>query len=581
MFKKVSILSLLLRYKYSFLAGIVSLSIVDVAQLAVPKVIQWIIDTLTEPGTSDPDLITRYSLYMLGLGFIMAFFRLGWRYFIMGSARKIENSIRDDFFKHVQSLNFDFFSSRKVGDLMAHTVNDIETLKFSCGLGVLIAYDGIFLFCFIFIAMLSISPMLALYAFIPFPFLGFFMYKFGGQIEKRFQRAQDSFSVLTESARQSVSGIKVVKAFSRKDAELRDFERASENYLNRNIDLVRIWGVYQPLITFMAGSATAIFLLVGGISTINMDISLGTFTAMLFYLAMLTWPMMAMGWSVDIIKRGNASINRLNAILEVQPQKENIKDAYDGPINGSIKFRDLSFSYGPDQHPALNKVSLDIPNGCSFAITGRTGSGKTTLMKLLMKIHEAEKGSMFIDQVDTARIPRETIRKALVYVPQNTTIFSGSIKNNVTFMDPSLTEEEIVEATKTAAIHDEIAEFPQGFDTVVGERGLSLSGGQRQRIAIARAILLNPKVLILDDVLSSLDLQTESLVLRNVRKAMEKNTLIVISSRISSGISGFDRIAVFENGSVAEVGTHDQLMEADGIYANVYKIQTMNARKTR
>ncbi len=575
MFKKKSIKSLLFQYKYSFLAGVVCLSLVDIAQLAVPKIIQWIIDTLTEPDQLDTALITRYSLYILGLGFFMAVFRLGWRYFIMGSARKIENSLRNDFFKHIQSLNFDFFSSRKVGDLMAHTVSDIETLKFSCGLGVLVAYDGIFLFCFIFIAMLFVSPELTLYAFIPFPLLGFFMYKFGNQIEKRFQKTQDSFSELTESARQSISGIKVVKAFNREKPELKDFEKASIDYLDRNINLVRIWGVYQPLITFMAGSSAAIFILVGGISTINLEISLGKFAAMLFYISMLVWPMMAMGWSVDIIKRGNASINRLNAIFEVQPKKENIKNAYEQPLNGNIRFNNLEFIYNERSQPALNKINFEIPSGSSFAITGRTGSGKTTLINLLMKVYDTEENHIFIDEVDITRIPREIINRSVVCVPQNTTIFSGSIKNNITFMNPNITEQEIEEATSMAAIYNEIIEFPEGFNTVVGERGLSLSGGQRQRIAIARAILLKPKVLILDDVLSSLDMQTESLVLQNIIKIMKGNTLIVISSRISSRISSFDKIAVFENGNVVEIGNHEELMKTDGIYSSTYKIQTV------
>ena len=575
MFKKKSIKSLLFQYKYSFLAGVVCLSLVDIAQLAVPKIIQWIIDTLTEPDQLDTALITRYSLYILGLGFFMAVFRLGWRYFIMGSARKIENSLRNDFFKHIQSLNFDFFSSRKVGDLMAHTVSDIETLKFSCGLGVLVAYDGIFLFCFIFIAMLFVSPELTLYAFIPFPLLGFFMYKFGNQIEKRFQKTQDSFSELTESARQSISGIKVVKAFNREEPELKDFEKASIDYLDRNINLVRIWGVYQPLITFMAGSSAAIFILVGGVSTINLEISLGKFAAMLFYISMLVWPMMAMGWSVDIIKRGNASINRLNAIFEVQPKKENIKNAYEQPLNGNIRFNNLEFIYNGRNQPALNKINFEIPSGSSFAITGRTGSGKTTLINLLMKVYDTEKNHIFIDEVDITRIPREIINRSVVCVPQNTTIFSGSIRNNITFMNPNITEQEIEEATSMAAIYNEIIEFPEGFNTVVGERGLSLSGGQRQRIAIARAILLKPKVLILDDVLSSLDMQTESLVLQNIIKIMKGNTLIVISSRISSRISSFDKIAVFENGNVVEIGNHEELMKTDGIYSSTYKIQTV------
>lgn len=571
LFKKKSILSLLLKYKYSFLAGVISLSLVDLAQLAMPKIVQWVIDTLTLPNPSFND-ISKYGLYILCLGVFMAVFRLGWRYFIMGAARKIENSLRNEFFKHLQSLHYDFFSSKKVGDLMAHTVNDIETLKFSCGLGVLIAYDGIFLFFFIFVAMLFLAPELTLYAFIPFPFLAFFMYKFGNQIETRFQKSQDSFSELTESARQSISGIKVVKAFNRESSELKDFEKASHDYLNRNINLIKIWGIYQPLITFMAGMATVIFIMFGGIGAINLDISLGKFTAMLVYLAMLTWPMMAMGWSVDIMKRGNASINRLNKIFAVQPKKENYHSDYDHPVSGDIKFNNLSFSY--NGKPALRDINLEIPKGSSLGITGTTGSGKTTLINLLMKVYDVDENQIFVDRTDLNKIPRERIQESIVYVPQNTTIFSGSVSDNITFMNPDLTEHQIIEASKVAAVYNDITEFPNGFKTIVGERGLSLSGGQRQRIALARAILLKPKVLILDDVLSSLDLQTESIVFKNIIKAMRGNTLVAISSRVPS-ISGFDNIAVFENGKIVELGNHEELINIKGIYSSMYKMQTI------
>lgn len=571
MFKKTSILSLLLRYKYSFLLGIAALTVVDLAQLTIPLIVGWVIDTLTSPNPSSAQ-ITKYALYILGLGIFMAVFRLGWRYFIMGSARKIENSLRNEFFHHLQSLHYDFFSSKKVGDLMAHTVNDIETLKFSCGLGVLVAYDGIFLFIFIFITMLFVSPMLTLIAFIPFPLLAFFMYKFGNQIEKRFQSTQDSFSVLTESARQSISGIKVVKAFNREESESRDFESSSFDYLNRNIHLVRVWGVYQPLITLMAACSTAIFILIGGIKTIEMDITLGKFTSMLVYLAMLTWPMMAMGWSVDIMKRGNASINRLNNIFKIQPRVESIENQVDSPVSGSINIKDLSFSY--NGNPALDNISLEIPKGVSLGITGTTGSGKTTLMSLLMKIYDPEDNYIFIDGTDINRIPRSRIQEAIVYVPQDTTIFSGTVTDNITFMNPDLTEHQIVEAARISAIYDDIVQFPNGFNTIVGERGLSLSGGQRQRIAIARAMLLKPKVLILDDVLSSLDLQTESVVFKNIMNEMRDNTLISVSSRVPS-ISGFDNIAVFENGKMVEFGNHRELKDLDGIYSHMYKMQTI------
>ena len=571
MLKKTSILSLLLRYKYSFLLGIAALTVVDLAQLTIPMIVGWIIDTLTSPDPSH-DKIKKYALYIFGLGIFMAFFRLGWRYFIMGSARKIENSLRNEFFHHLQSLHYDFFSSKKIGDLMAHTVNDIETLKFSCGLGVLVAYDGIFLFIFIFITMLFVSPMLTLIAFIPFPLLAFFMYKFGNQIEKRFQKTQESFSVLTESARQSISGIKVVKAFNREESESQDFEKSSFDYLNRNIHLIRVWGVYQPLITLMAACSTAIFILIGGLKTIEMDITLGKFTSMLVYLAMLTWPMMAMGWSVDIIKRGNASINRLNKIFKVLPRIEKIENQVDSPVSGSISVNDLSFSFNGT--PVLENISLEIPRGSSLGITGTTGSGKTTLMSLLMKIYETEDNHIFFDGTDINRIPRSRIQEAVVYVPQDTTIFSGTVTDNITFMNPDLTEHQIVEAAKISVIYEDIMQFPDGFNTIVGERGLSLSGGQRQRIAIARAMLLKPRVLILDDVLSSLDLQTESVVFKNIIDEMRGNTLISVSSRVPS-ISGFDNIAVFENGKIVEFGNHNELKDIEGIYSHMYRMQTI------
>ncbi|MEZ4548690.1 MAG: ABC transporter transmembrane domain-containing protein [Thermodesulfobacteriota bacterium] len=346
---------------------------------------------------------------MVGIAVTMSVFRFFWRYFIMGAARKIEQSLRNEFFDHLQGLQFDFFSRKKVGDLMAHTVNDIETLKFACGLGILVAYDGVFLLIFIFGAMLYISPLLTLYAFIPFPILAFLIIKFGNMIEKRFQRVQDAFSELTESARTSISGIKVVKAFVREDEEVRDFSAASSDYLNRNLRLIRIWGVYQPIITFLAGTATAIFLWLGGVRTITLDITLGDFAAILLYLTMLTWPMMAMGWAVDIIKRGNASLNRINDILLETPQSVTETGTLDVDIKGDIEFRNLSFSYNGKR--VLKDVSLEIPAGSAVGITGATGSGKSTLFQLLTRVEEPPFGTVFIDGVDVRDIKKESLRK--------------------------------------------------------------------------------------------------------------------------------------------------------------------------
>ena len=572
MARKKSFFSLLLRYRYSFVAGMAALTVVDLAQLAVPMVIRRIIDELTLP-VADFGLVTRYSLYILGLGLFMALFRLGWRYFIMGGARKIENSLRDEFFAHLQKLRFDFFSSKKVGDLMAHTVNDIETLKFSCGLGVLIAYDGIFLFFFIFAAMLFISPELTLYAFLPFPPLALFVYKFGNMIERRFGRTQESFSELTESARQSVSGIKVVKAFGLEEAENRDFRRASEDYLRKNIRLVRIWGIYQPFIYFMSAAATAVFVFFGGREAIGGGITLGEFTAILVYLVMLTWPMMAMGWAVDLLKRGNASIKRLNEIFAVvEETEEQDSREEDLELRGDVRFSGLSFSYGP--RPVLRDVSLDVPKGTSLGVTGLMGSGKTTLVKLLMKINRPPDGRITIDGVCVNRISRKSLRETVVYVPQEVTVFSGTISDNITFINPDISRERVEEAARIAGMLDDVRGFSDGFETVVGERGLSLSGGQRQRLAIARAMVLSPEVLILDDVLSSLDPRTENTVLRNVAEAMEGKTLVVISNRISS-VAGLGRVAVMKDGRIVETGTHGELLEKGGVYTVLEKLQSI------
>jgi ATP-binding cassette subfamily B protein len=569
--KKKTITSLLLEHKYSIIAGLLSLSVVDLAMLSIPLIIERVVDVLTLEGSSIRDL-NRYAIYLLGLALIMSFFRFIWRYFLMGAARIIEFDLRNEFFSHLQSLKFDFFSKRKTGDLMAHTVNDIEAIRMASGLGVLIAYDGVFLLIFILGAMLYVSPMLTLYAFIPFPILAIVIFKFGTMIEERFEKVQASFSDLTEKAREVISGIKVVKAYVREDDEVNDFGLSSTTYLDKNLHLIKIWGVYEPLITFIAGISIVIFLWLGGKSAIKMGITLGDFAAILVYLTMLTWPMMAMGWAVDLIKRGNASINRINDVLSIEPMTTDTGEQVEVEIKGDIEFRNVKFSYNGNR--VLKGVSLLIPKGTAFGITGGTASGKTTLVELLMRVIETEENQIFVDGIDVRKLKRESLRKGVVYIPQETTVFSGTIRDNISFMNPNLTETEIQEASRLAGVYEEIMEFPGDFGARVGERGLTLSGGQRQRLALARAILLDPRVLILDDVLSSLDLKTEHLVLKNLKAIMKGKTLIVISSRVPS-ISGFDRIAVLERGRVVELGSHVELMAKEGIYESLYKVQTI------
>ena len=325
---KKSLTTLLLKYKYSVIAGLIALTVVDLCQLSVPIIIQRVVDTLTEENSTYSDL-NKYAVYILILAALMSLFRFGWRYFLMGASRKLEQSLRNEFFSHLQSLDFDFFNKRKTGDLMAHTVNDIETIRMACGLGMIIAYDGIFLLIFIMIAMLYISPELTLYAFIPFPILGLIIYRFGRFIETGFTKIQNSFSQLTESARGAVSAIKVIKAYVAEDDEKKKFEASSSDYLDKNLKLIKIWAFFQPLITLIAGIAIVVFIWLGGIKTITFDITLGNFAAMLVYLTMLSWPMMALAWAYDLIKRATASLNRINEVFAVKPTPEKVEGLKD------------------------------------------------------------------------------------------------------------------------------------------------------------------------------------------------------------------------------------------------------------
>ncbi|MGB7290982.1 MAG: ABC transporter ATP-binding protein, partial [Thermodesulfobacteriota bacterium] len=467
---------------------------------------------------------------------------------------------------------FNFFSKRTVGDLMARNVNDIEAIRGACGLGLIVGFEGIFLFSFIVPAMLFVSPRLTLITLIPFAVLAFVILKFGNMIEDRFSKVQDSFSRLTETAREILSAIKVIKGGARQEYELVRFATESDDYLKNNLFLIRIWGLYEPLIAFIPGISIAIFLWLGGRSAITNLITLGDFAAILFYLVMLIWPVIAIGWASNLFKRGNASIKRINEILETQPPLIERTSKIEPTIEGNIEFRNLSFSYNGKR--ALNGINLSIPIGTSLGITGTTGSGKTTLLELLMGILEAPDGKIFVDGIDIRSISPKSLRKGIVFVSRESTIFNGTVLENLSFMDPEISYSEIIEAAKISEIYDEIVQFRDGFNAIVGERGLSVSGGQRQRLAIARAILLRPRVLILDDVLSSLDLRTESAVLKNIRGAMTAITLIVVSSRAPS-ISGFDRIAVFERGKIVEIGNHNELLSMKGIYEKLYNLHSL------
>jgi len=570
--EKSTLTSLILQYRTPVLLGLAALTVVDAAQLAIPLIINKAVDALVAPGTQ-PSTVARYGLYLVGLGLVMSVFRFVWRWFLLGSSRRVEQKLRNRFFAHLQSLGHDFFARHKTGDLMAHTVNDIEAIRMACGVGLVIAYDGIILTLFILGAMIYISPTLALMAFAPFPLLALVMLRFGSAIERTFEKVQGAFSDLTESASRTLSSIKVIKASVAEEREAERFARVSSRYMDENNRLIRYTGVYQPLIAFFSSSALAVFLFVGGRGAIVGEISLGEFAAIIVYLGMLTWPMVALGWATDVIKRGNASLKRVNQILSLHPPKEDRDDAVHTVVKGDLHLEGLRYTWG-ENGGGVKEITLHVRDGSSVAITGTTGSGKSTLLKLLIRLLEPERGLITLDGgLDLRRIKLAALRRDMIFVPQDTTVFSGTVAENIAFMNPSVTREEIEQAARVACIYDDIMRFPDGFDTYVGERGLTLSGGQRQRLALARAVLMNPKILVLDDVLSSLDLETERAVIENLRRLMSEGTLIAVSSRVPS-IIDFDTIAVVEGGRVVELGNHEELMKRGGIYSTLYRVQT-------
>ncbi len=569
--KETSIPSLLKRHKPQLIAGLITLSAVDLIQMAIPLVIKRATDAFVDPGPDTAGLIRTCAFYILGMGIVISLFRLGWRYFIMGTARKIEQSLRNEFFAHLQRLPAERIFSRKVGDLMAHTVNDIETLKFACGLGVLVAYDGLFLLVFIMGAMFYISAPVAAVLCVPFLLMMVFIVKGGREIEKRFRKTQEFFSSLTESARRPFHGIKAVKSLRMEDEEFENFSNSSAEYVQSNIRLAKIWSVYQPAISLCVGISVSAFLLFGGYRTITGSLTLGDFTALLVYLSMLAWPIMAMGWAQDILRRGNSSIKRLNSILrlDTEPQAGN-EEAFPH-IRGGLDVCGVSRSFGAKK--ALGGCSFRIEAGETSYITGRTGSGKTALAGIISGDIDPDEGAVRIGGVDTRSVSRALLKREVICVDRKAFIFSGTVRENINFMKP-LPDSRTMRAAEICGIKKEVEGFSGGLDATLGERGMNLSEGQKQRISIARAIIFNPAILVLDDALSSVDLSTEAAVVKNLRD-WAKGTgtaLIIISSRTnSSHLSDF--IMVLEDGKIAEKGTHPELISRDGIYAAMYGIQ--------
>ncbi len=561
--------------KIYYILGILALIGTNSLQLIIPQLLGRFADSIAERQV-DQGGIFIFIIVLLGLSLLIAFFRFLWRIYVMGNARRMEYTLRNMLFRHLQSLSTEFFNRHKTGDLMAHATNDIQAVRMALGPGIVLSIDSLFLTTVIIIMMITtIDWQLTLIALLPLPFMVAIVTRFGKIIHTRFKKVQEAFSDLTDRTQENFSGIRVVKGFAQENEEKEKFRQVNQENVDANMHLVRVWGLFMPLVQFISALSFIIVLGYGGILVINGTISLGNFVTFNSYLGMLTWPMMAIGWVFNMIQRGKASMDRLNTLFENKPAVTDQPDAISlESIKGKIEFRNLSFTYPGTDEPVLKNVTFKIPPGQTVGILGRTGSGKTTLMNLLLRLYNPPRGTVFIDDTDIHQIPLETLRENIGYVPQDNFLFSTTIKENVDFASTGRSLKEVEDYTKMAQVYDNIIDFPKKYETLVGERGVTLSGGQKQRISLARALIKDPSILILDDSLSAVDTQTEEAILHNLKEVMADKTSLIIAHRIST-LKNADYIIVIEEGEVTQQGNHDELLKEDGLYRELYQKQLL------
>ncbi|OPX28667.1 MAG: hypothetical protein B1H09_07490 [Gemmatimonadaceae bacterium 4484_173] len=559
------------KHKKALLGGVVALIGVDGLQLLVPQIFRKLIDALAR-GTADSALVWRMGFSIVAIALGMAFFRFFWRIFIVGASRRLERDLRAEFYSHLQKLPAQYYDKTKVGDLMAHATNDINAVRMAAGMATIASFDALFMSVASVIMLLLIDWRLTLITMIPLPFITLLVTRFGRMLHDRFESVQKAFSGLTEKTQESFSGIRVIKAYGDEQSERKLLSEKAGKCVHENIRLTRIWGFMQPLVMGLAMMSSSILLMVGGRAVIGGSISLGQFVAFSSYLAMLTWPMMAIGWVVNLLQRGAASMGRLEKIMKIKPA------IADGPVSDqpepAIEVKGLSYTYPGTDAEVLSDISFSIPASSTVGIVGRTGSGKTTLVELLMRLYDPPAGTVFLDGVDVRQRELSKVRGLFGYVPQETFLFALSIADNISFGVDSLPLETVKHLAELAEIHSEIEGFSQGYETMVGERGITLSGGQKQRIAIARALAVSPSILVLDDSLSAIDTETESAILEKLKKEISGLTNILIAHRIST-VQHADLILVLDHGKLVEKGTHTELLGKDGYYSELYRMQQL------
>ena len=571
------ILQYVKKHKLKYFFGILTLFVVDFAGLFIPRLTGEITDGLTTHSL-DWSKVKSYLIFIFLTGSIIALGRFLWRYFLFGASRSIEKELRNDMFAHLEKMSVEYYNEHKTGDLMTRFTSDLNAIRIAIGPAVICVFDAsVMTVMVIFQMMRYVNIKLTLIAIIPMFLICLGDLYYGKLIHARYLRRQEALSDLTDFVQESFSGVRVIKAFVRERSQIRDFARANTTAMNYNLNMAKLISFVMPLLDVVIGLSSLATLLYGGYLALIGEITLGRFVAFNQYINMLVWPMIACGDAVNMFSQGAASIRRVQEIFDEQPEitdSENVEEI--DHIKGEITFSHLTFVHRGHTEPTLKDICLHIPAGTTLAVIGRTGNGKSTLVNLLLRLYNTDPGMILIDGRDINTIPLHVLRENIAYVPQDNFLFSDTLKSNIAFGAQREDMDAIIQATMSACIHESIVTFPDGYDTIVGERGVTLSGGQKQRSSIARALLKDAPILILDDALSAVDTDTEEHILQNLRVNRAGKTTILIAHRIST-IQHADVILVLDNGEAREIGNHAELMKQNGIYREMFEQQQLEA----
>lgn len=565
--------SYFVRYKRTLIIGVVCVFMTNLVRLTAPLVLRHAVDDLTTEISQSR--LLEYAGILISIALVQGVFLFTQRRLLINMSRHIEYDLRNDFYEHLQKLPFEFYQTHRTGDLMARATNDLSAVRMIVGPALMYSMNTVFAMALIVPLMGAISWRLTLLAFLSMPLVAIATNFFSKRIHDRFEKVQEYFGTVSNRAQESLSGVRVIRAYTQETAEVESFKLVNREFVNRNLKLIRLSGIFHPILQFFIGLGFIAVLWFGGSLVISGTISIGQFVQFTLLLGYLVWPMIALGWVINIFQRGMASMGRMHHIMSIEPAIQDTGHMVDiETLEGEIEFLNLTFNYGETREPALKNINLHIAAGQTVAFVGAVGSGKSTLMNLVTRLLDAEPGQVLIDGRPIRQIPLGVLRASIGYVPQETFLFSETVAGNIAFGVESATSEEIERAANEAGIAEDILEFPEGFETLVGERGITLSGGQKQRTAIARALIRRPRILILDDALSSVDTYTEEKILGHLRRIMGGRTSLIVSHRVST-VKDADLIVVLEDGAIAERGTHESLIARGGLYAELYEKQLL------